>query len=294
MWGIKEIKPTVSVIMTVRNVSQTINDCLQAILSQTFDDFEIVIIDDFSTDETKVQIEELNDERIKYFKNEKWLGISPSRNRGITKATGKYVFFTDGDCIVTKNWIEAGLKYLRNSNCVGVEGAIYYVSKDYKPTFADHVMENRSGGNYMTGNIAYKKAIVEKVGGFDDRFTYLEDRDIAFRIMKHGKICFNPEMIVCHPQVIITPKRLIESASNIKNRVYLYRKFGRKEFLFWRILYPQNLIKLIFPPLVFSSLVSKRMKNSADYRLVPFMYIYVLFQRLYLWKECAREKVLLI
>ena len=294
MWGIKEIKPTVSVIMTVRNVSQTINDCLQAILSQTFDDFEIVIIDDFSTDETKVQIEELNDERIKYFKNEKWLGISLSRNRGIKKATGKYVFFTDGDCIVTKNWIKAGLKYLRNSNCVGVEGAIYYVSKDYKPTFADHVMENRSGGNYMTGNIAYKKAIVEKVGGFDDRFTYLEDRDIAFRIMKHGKICFNPEMIVCHPQVIITPKRLIESASNIKNRVYLYRKFGRKEFLFWRILYPQNLIKLIFPPLVFSSLVSKRMKNSADYRLLPFMYIYVLFQRLYLWKECAREKVLLI
>ena len=166
--GLKEIKPIVSVVMTVRNVSVTIVDCLHAILNQTFDNFEIIIIDDFSTDNTKEIIQKLDDRRIKYFRNEKWLGISPSRNFGIKKAAGEKVFFTDGDCRVSKNWIEVGLRSFRNLNCVGVEGRIYYVSKDYKPSFSDHVMENSCGGNFMTGNMAYKKYVIEKVGGFDE------------------------------------------------------------------------------------------------------------------------------
>ena len=280
--------------MTVKNVSATIVDCLHAILNQSFRDFEIIIIDDFSTDDTKELIQKLNDERIKYFKNEKWLGISKSRNKGIQKAVGENVFFTDGDCRVTANWIATGLKSLNDSNCVGVEGRIYYVSKDYKPTFSDHVMENRCGGNFMTGNMAYKKAAIEKVGGFDEKLTYLEDRDIAFRVSKYGKICFNPEMIVYHPKVIMTPKRLIESAINIKNRVHFYKKHRGKEFLFWRIVYPRNIVRLLYPPLIFFSLFFGKFKTSEDFRILPFVYIFLIFQRFYLWKECAKEKVLLI
>ncbi len=101
-------------------------------------------------------------------------------------------------------------------------------------------------------------------------------------------------MIVYHPQVIFTPRRLIESAANIKNRVHLYKKFRKKEFLLWRILYPQNLVKFLFPPLVFFSLFSKKFKNSSDLRLLPYMYIFLVFQRLQLWKECAKERVFLI
>jgi glycosyltransferase involved in cell wall biosynthesis len=288
------MKPIVSVIMTVRNMGGTIVDCLHSILNQSFNNFEVIVIDDFSTDNTMELIQSLGDKRIKYFKNEKWLGITPSRNIGIKKAAGENVFFTDGDCTVSKNWIEVGLKSLSGSNCVGVEGKIYYVSPNYKPTFSDHVMENRRGGNFMTGNIAYKKAAIEKVGGFDEKLTYLEDRDLAIRVMKHGKICFNPEMIVYHPQVITTPKRLIKSVANIKNRVYWYRKFRGRDFMLWRILYPQNLLKLLFPPLVFFSLFSKRFENSDDFRLLPFIYVYLVLQRLRIWKECARQKVYLI
>ena len=292
--GLKEIKPNVSVVMTVRNVSTTIVDCLHTILNQTFDNFEIIIIDDFSTDNTGRLIQDLGDSRIKYLKNDNWLGITPSRNNGVRKAKGEIIFFTDGDCTVSKNWIEEGLNSMRNLNCVGVEGKICYVSKNYKPTFSDHVMENRHGGTFMTGNMAYKKVAIEKVGGFDERLTYLEDRDIAFRIMKHGTICFNPEMIVYHPRVIMTPRRLIKSADYVKNRVFLYKKFRRRDFMLWRILYPLHIVKILFPPLIFTSLFSKRFKSSEDFRLLPFMYIYLVFQRIKLWKECAKEKVFLI
>jgi glycosyltransferase involved in cell wall biosynthesis len=284
----------VSVVMTVRNVGATVVECLHSILNQTFHNFEIIIIDDFSTDQTNSLIQELADERIKHFKNEKWLGIAPSRNKGIKLASGANIFFTDGDCIVSNNWIEIGLESLKTTNCLGVEGRILYVSENYKPTFSDHVMENTKGGNYMTGNMAYKKTALEYVGGFDERLTYLEDRDIAFRIRRYGKICFNPEMIVYHPQAKMTPRKLIASAALIKNRVILYKKFHQKEFMLWHIVYPQNLAKLLFPPLIFSSLFSKRFESPEDFRLLPFMYIYVVCQRLHLWKESARAKILLI
>jgi len=152
----------------------------------------------------------------------------------------------------------------------------------------------------MTGNIAYKKTVVEKVGGFDEKMTYLGDRDIAFRIMKYGKICFDPEMIVYHPQVVMTPKKLIKSAERIKNRVHLYKR-NRRDCMLWRIVFPLNVAKILFPPLVFVSLISSRLKTSArgvqtsdDFRLLPFFYIFLIVQRLHLWKECAKERVWLI
>lgn len=289
-----ETEKIASVVMTVRNVRATIVDCLRSVLSQTLVNFEVIVVDDFSTDDTEKLIRELKDDRVKYYKNEKWLGISPSRNRGFKKAIAEYVFFTDGDCIVSRNWIETGLKYFESSDCVAVEGRIYYVSEDYKPTFSDHVMENRYGGNYMTGNMAYRKSALIEAGGFDTSYTYFEDRDIAFRLMKYGRVCFNPKMIVYHPRVVNTPKKLVKSAGNVKNCVRFYKKFGRTEYMLWRILYPVYLIKLLFPPLVFFSLLSRRFENSDDFRLLPFTYVYLISQRLKLWQECAKERVFMI
>jgi glycosyltransferase involved in cell wall biosynthesis len=294
------MKTSVSVVMIIRNVEKYIANCILSILDQTYDNFEIVVIDDLSSDYTKKIIDEFDDKRIRYVRNEKWLGISKSRNRGVKYAVGRYIFFTDGDCMVSQNWIEEGLKCLKDPDCVGVEGKIYYVSEDYEPTFSDHVMENRYGGRFMTGNMAYKKRVIETVGGFDEKLTYFEDRDIALRAIKHGKICFNPKMIAYHPRVILTPKRFIESAANVRNLVRFFRKFGmhakfgERGFLFWHILLPINLVKILFPPLIFSSLFFKRFKNSDDFKLLPFMYIYVICERLQLWEECAREGVFLI
>jgi glycosyltransferase involved in cell wall biosynthesis len=103
--GLRVTNPLVSVVMTVKNVQSTIDACLRSILSQTFEDFEIIVIDDYSTDRTAKIIRALDDKRINYFKNEKWLGITPSRNRGIQRTRGAFIFFTDGDCIASKNWI---------------------------------------------------------------------------------------------------------------------------------------------------------------------------------------------
>jgi glycosyltransferase involved in cell wall biosynthesis len=292
--GLKKLEPIISVVMTVRNEEKFIASCVNSILDQTFSNFEIVIIDDMSSDNTIDIIEKFNDKRIKFFKNTKRLGIPKSRNKGLNHVTGKYIFFTDGDCIVSRNWIEEGLEYLKNPNCVGVEGKICYVSNNYEPSFSDHIVENRQGGNFMTGNIAYKKSVIERVGDFDERYSYLEDRDFALRAKKFGRIDFNPKMIVYHPKNTLKPRQFVQLGERIRNRVLLYKKFGEKASFLWRIVRPLNLMAILFPPLILTSFFRNRYRNKEDFALFPFVYLKLVYERLNLWDMCAKERVFLI
>ncbi len=180
-----------------------------------------------------------------------------------------------------------------NSDCAGVEGMIYYVSEEYEPTFSDHTYP-RGRGKFMTGNIAYKKKFVESVGGFDERYNYFEDRDLAFRILRCGKIEFNPNMTVYVQKETVTPKGLIKHAPIIKNRVYLFKRFQDKELISWRIVDLWSLHKILCPPSLVISLFINKFKTLDDYKLLPFTYVKAISERLQLWKECAKERVFLI
>jgi len=175
------MKPIASVVMCVKDVEQHIGKCIESLLDRTFESFEIIIVGDASHDRTNQIINGFSDTRIRYLENETNLGIARSRNRGLKLARGEYVFFTDGDCIASRNWIEEGSKLLKNGGFVGVEGRICYVSENHQKTFSDHVSENKFGGQFMTGNMAYRKSIIESINGFDENFTYFEDRDLALR-----------------------------------------------------------------------------------------------------------------
>jgi GT2 family glycosyltransferase len=223
-----------------------------------------------------------------------WLKIAGSRNKGMEYAKGKYIFFTDADCTVSPNWIEEGLRYLEHKDCIGVEGKIIYVSEDYEPSFSDHIMENTCGGQFMTGNEAYPKTVVLAAGGFDEKMGPLADRDFGLTAMKYGKIRFNPSMIVYHPRVTVTPTMLIKSAPNIAKRVLIFKKHGERKFMLWRILFPLNLAKALFPPLIFVSLFFKRFETADDFRLLPYIYVYVVLERLQLWKTSAIEGVFVL
>jgi glycosyltransferase involved in cell wall biosynthesis len=286
---------SVTVVICVRNGENYLDKCIESLLNQTYTDFTLVVIDDASSDNTEKLIEKFGDKRIKNFKNESHLGIAKSRNRGIASSHGEYIFFTDDDCIVSKNWIEQGLKYLKDPNYVGVEGKIVYVSEDYEPSFSDHVCENYYGGQFTTGNMAYKRRVIESVRGFDERYSYYEDRSLGLRVLKHGKIRFNPNMIVYVQQEMLTPKKLIERASHVKGKVLLFKEFREKNGL-WRIVYPLNLAKALFPPLVFATLLFSfsKFRKLDDFKLLPFVYVYVIYERLQLWKECAKQRVFLI
>lgn len=288
------MKANISIILCVKDAEKHICKCISSLLDQTIADFQIVIIDDASSDNSARIIKTFSDKRIRYFKNQKNLGLAKSRNKGLRLSKGEYIFFTDSDCVVSKNWIEHGLKFLEDRKYVGVEGIIYYVSKEYKPTYSDHVCKNEYGGHFMTGNVAYRASVIQGVGGFDEKYNYLEDRDLALRILKRGKIGFSPNMIVYVQQQTLTPKEVVMSSRYAKNRVFLFKRFGDRKSMLWRIVEPLNLAKVLYPPATFVSLFSKKFKTQDDYKLLPYKYVQAIFERLQIWKTCAKERVFLI
>ena len=92
-------KPLVSVLMTTYNGRRFISETIESILSQTYSNFEFLIIDDCSADETASIVEQYDDRRIRLIRNQSNLGIPRSRNRGIEQAAGTYMAVTDHDDI---------------------------------------------------------------------------------------------------------------------------------------------------------------------------------------------------
>jgi glycosyltransferase involved in cell wall biosynthesis len=103
----------VSVIMTIFNGKKFLHEAIDSVLLQTLKDFELIIIDDGSTDSSLEIVKSYNDQRIKLLINEVNRGQSYSRNRGIKMASGEYIAVMDGDDIMYPNRLEIQMNYLK-------------------------------------------------------------------------------------------------------------------------------------------------------------------------------------
>lgn len=112
----------VSIIIPCYNIAQHLPTCIQSVLLQTFTDFELLLINDGSTDTTLQICEQFaaNDSRIKVFTHQN-KGVSYTRNRGIKEAKGEYIMFVDGDDYVERDYIEKHLIDLEE-NCISLSG----------------------------------------------------------------------------------------------------------------------------------------------------------------------------
>ena len=108
----RQNNPLVSVIVPVYNVEQYLDECLNSIRQQTYENLEIIVVEDCSTDQSlEVLSKHLNDQRIKLIRHEKNGGLSAARNTGIDGARGDYIMFVDSDDIVQLSLIELCVKY---------------------------------------------------------------------------------------------------------------------------------------------------------------------------------------
>jgi len=287
------IKPKVSVIIIARNEEKYITHCINSIMNQDFKNFELLIIDDYSNDRTLDIILSFTDSRIKVIRNESILGPVESRNRGIKHSCGKHIFFTDGDCYPKNNWISEGIATFKKTKCSGVEGCIILTAKT--GSIRDKDVENLSGNEYMSGNIAYTREILEKVGGFSNDFRhYYEDREMAFRVLKQGKIIFNEGMEVRHQLKSWNIKGFFLNARKAEGLVLLYKKYGWDYYISLRIIKPREFILIFLPFLIFYPIFRGKIKTFGELIYLPLIYFRAIYMRLIIWRTSLREGVFLI
>jgi len=111
--------PVISVIIPAYNAEKTILETIQSLQKQTFTDFEIIVINDGSTDGTVELLNAIEDSRVKVFSYENG-GLPVARNRGIDRATGEYITFVDADDLWTPDKLELQLTALRQHPEAGI------------------------------------------------------------------------------------------------------------------------------------------------------------------------------
>jgi len=194
----KTSNPLVSVLMPAYNAERYIGEAIESILNQTFDDFELVVVNDCSTDNTPKIIEDFaeNDGRIRVLHNEKNLKLSRSLNRGIQVARGKYIARMDADDISLPGRLESQVKYMEENPEVGVSGGTMIIINE-----TNAVIGKR---RYWTGDeeirkrifrfspfchpaIIIRKSVLKKSGLYNHYYNPAEDYDLYFRIGQCAK-----------------------------------------------------------------------------------------------------------
>lgn len=203
-----ENKPLVSVIMPAYNAEKYISEAIESILNQTFKDFEFIILDDASTDNTGEIIREYadKDQRIVSVKNEKNLYIAGNRNKGISLARGKYIVWQDADDISKSHRIYELVKKMESDKNVGICGSYIglfnekgiqdvrtYPSSDFKIRSAIFKFSPVAQPAAIV-----RKAVLDDVGCFDPDYPPAEDLELSFRIGVKYKFANIPEVLILY------------------------------------------------------------------------------------------------
>lgn len=143
-------KELVSIIVPVYNAERFIESTINNVLKQTHQTFELLLIDDMSTDNSYEIIKRVNDKRIKYIKLEKKGLASGARNRGIKEAQGTFICFLDADDFWEDNKLEKQIKFMKEKNCA-------FSFTGYEFTKEDGTKTNKKV--YVPNELTYKKAL---------------------------------------------------------------------------------------------------------------------------------------
>jgi len=188
----------ISIVITVRNESEHMASLLDSLLVQE-PPFEVIVVDAASTDGTGDIVKEYAQAHpeIKYVLYDETRG--ESRNYGVKQASGDAIAFTDGSCMADPAWLHnIRLRMAENYDIVAGKTERSGFSGFAKAGRVE-VLHNGGDASFPTCNIAYKKELFTKIGGFDPWFKEAEDVDINYRALESGaKMLYEPKAVVHH------------------------------------------------------------------------------------------------
>lgn len=186
-------KFTISVLMSAYNAERFIKYAIESILSQTYQDFEFIIVNDGSTDNTDSIITTYNDSRIVYIKNPKNLGLIASLNKGLKIAKGDYIARMDADDIALPNRFKLQLEtFAKNPHAI-VVGSEYYLLSGNKKSY----IKNNNDSDYNKAvlffspcfchpTVMMKNVFNEKNIFYDSEFIHAEDYELWTQLALQG------------------------------------------------------------------------------------------------------------
>ena len=243
--------PFFSVIIPVYNKEKYVQAAVKSVLNQTFTDFELIIVNDCSTDNSRKEVSKIISEQIKTIEHLENKGLSASRNTGIKNATGNFIAFLDAD----DEWKPDFLATIKSLISTFPEAQLF--ATNYEELYADgikviHNQKLSKLGNdflvddffelnlgkpiYFPGSLCVKKTVFDEIGYFDEKITYSEDVDFNIRTNLKFKLAYSTKALVTY--TMFSENQITNSS--VKNKVfpdlnqyeiYTENKFSLKKYL---------------------------------------------------------------
>lgn len=215
--------PKVTVLMSVYNGEKYLKEAIDSIISQTFTDFEFLIIDDASTDRTPEMLRSYGDSRIKIITNEENLGLTKSLNKGLALARGKYIARMDADDISHPKRLEKQANYLDENPEIGILGTnVQYIDESGK---YHEILQRPEKDALIKWALCFFNPIahptvmmqlylIKEINGYDENIIYAQDYDLWVRLSSKSAF-WNLQDILLY---------LRKSDNNISCKHYLEQK----------------------------------------------------------------------
>jgi glycosyltransferase involved in cell wall biosynthesis len=194
----------ISVVIPNHNGSKTIGKCLKAVLSSKYDCFEVIVVDDSSSDSS---VDIISEFPCRLIRLEKHAGASRARNTGAKNSSGEIIFFIDADCIVAEDTLSLTQKAIAAQKDTVIGGSYTPLPYDsnffsvFQSVFINYFELKRKEPDYIaTHSMAIGKSIFEKNNGFPEEFLpIIEDVEFSHRLRRSGyKLLMAPDVLVRH------------------------------------------------------------------------------------------------
>ncbi|MEO8773837.1 MAG: glycosyltransferase family A protein [Gelidibacter sp.] len=230
------MSPFFSIVIPLYNKENQVKSTIESVLAQTFQDFEIIVINDGSTDESENVVERIKEDRIRLF-NIKNQGVSHARNYGITKANSELIVFLDADDLWETNHLEnlkalyesfpnCGLyatAYVKKSNNTTIPSVYPKITttKKWMGIVEDYFESSSVNSIAWTSAVMIPKSIVEIIGNFNENITLGagEDIDLWIRIALKYPVAFCNKVTAIHN--LSADNRISNSNTNLRQFIDL-------------------------------------------------------------------------
>jgi len=203
---LKQSRPAITVIIPTHNRAEFLKRAIKSVLAQTWQDFELIIVDDASTDDTANVVRDYQDERILYHRHDSNLGAPASRNTGIAKARGDYIALLDDDDELFPRKLEKQMqKYAEVAASVGLIYTGHEVRNSMGKLLHSRLPEGKTRGDvrlrlllgpaFPSHTPLIRRDCFKLTGGFDDFLTSCQDWDMWKRISEHYEFDYVPEVL---------------------------------------------------------------------------------------------------
>jgi len=198
--------PIITVLMSVYNGQKYLQEAIESILSQTFTDFEFLIINDGSIDSSSEILHKYaqEDNRISIVNNERNIGLTKSLNKGLRLAKGQYIARMDADDISLPKRLEKQVEFMEKNPCIGLLGtfarAIDIHGKEfaqlrYPESHNEIVLRLIKDNLFCHGSVVFRRECFNKVGSYRELFLSAQDYDLWLRISEHFKTANLPSFL---------------------------------------------------------------------------------------------------